>query len=142
MINPNSRSIGRVRYLFCRISGDRGSGRNVRRDDRAGAYNCLLTNGDSAKQGRSTANARASFNDGWDYFPVRVGLERTAGAGCPRILVVDKGYVMADEYFVFDGDALTDEGVTRYFAISADAGALLNFDKRADPGAVTDLTAV
>ena len=49
---------------------------------------------------------------------------------------------MADKDFIFNLDALADEGVAGDFASAADAGPFLNFDEGADPAFVADFAAV
>jgi hypothetical protein len=45
---------------------------------------------------------------------------------------------VGDEYFVFYGDALADEGVALYFAALSDIGVFLDLYKGADPGVIAD----
>ena len=49
---------------------------------------------------------------------------------------------MSDENIIFNRHSFTDEGVARYFAVSADKGILLNFNKSADFCIVANITAI
>ena len=59
-----------------------------------------------------------------------------------RIFVVDEGDVVADEAFIFDGDAIADKRVAGDLAIFPVARAFLNPHKCADFGIVADFTAI
>jgi hypothetical protein len=49
---------------------------------------------------------------------------------------------VADEHVIFDRHPFADKTVRRNLAVTADARALLDLDKRAEAGTVANLTAV
>ena len=65
-----------------------------------------------------------------------------AGRRRPRVHIVDKRHVMADEDVVLDRHAFADEGVGGDLAVPADEGALLDLDEGPDLGIVADRAAV
>jgi hypothetical protein len=56
--------------------------------------------------------------------------------------VVDEQHAVANEYFIFDSDAGTNERVARNFAALADVRVALNLDERADSRRVADAASV
>jgi hypothetical protein len=62
--------------------------------------------------------------------------------GSARDQIVDKGYSVTDEDFVFDRYAFADKRVRRDLAAPAYPRVFLNFDERANLRAVADLAAV
>jgi len=124
------------------ISCDSRPGRNIFRDDGAGAHDGVFADRDAAQDRRIATDARPRFHNCRDHFPVGIALQRAALGRRARILVVDKNDAMANENFVFDGHAFADETVTRDFAVAADARAFLNLNERADARSVADLAAV
>src|SRR5437763_4147498 len=139
---PTIEEPGSIRNCPRRISGHSCPWGDICGHDRARPDNRPLANRHATKQCGSAANARASLHNGWHNFPVCVCLKRAIDAGRPRILIVDESYVMADEDFVFDSYAFANKCVARNFAVSSHAGALLNFDERSNPRAVTNLAAI
>src|SRR5580704_7912850 len=67
-----------------------------------------------------------------NHIPVRIGLHSACFVRGPRVDVVGKDYAVANEDFVFDGDAFANETVRGDFTPLTDAGILLNLDKAAD----------
>ena len=130
------------RNYSCWIAGYSDARWNVFRDNRARADDRVVTDCHSAQDGGVAANAGLSSHDGWNYFPINVGLQRTAFSSRARIFVVDENHAVADEDFVLDRDAFADKAMRGNFAVAAYAGALLNLDERSNAGAVADLTAV
>jgi len=56
--------------------------------------------------------------------------------------IVDEQHAMANEYFIFDSDAGTNERVARDFAALADVRVALHLDERADSRRVADAASV
>src|SRR4029078_9951753 len=58
--------------------------------------------------------------------------------GRPRIFVIGEHDAVPDEHLVLDAHAFADEAVRGDFAASSDRRAGLDFNKRPDPGLVTN----
>ena len=102
----------------------------------------MFIDDDAAENCRPRADARSPPDSSWLDFPVCFRLQRAARRGRARVLVIDEINAVADEDFVFDRDAFTDESVARYFAVAAYPDTFLNLDEGADLCAVADLAAI
>jgi len=109
---------------------------------RAGSDNGVFADGHAAEYGRATANAGPALDDDGHYCPIIIRLYGASRPGGARIFVVDEGHAMTHEDLVFDRHALTDERVTRYFAVATHVDAFLNLDEGTDFSAVADLATV
>src|SRR5205085_1647086 len=129
-------------YYSCGIAGDARAGGNIFSYYRARADYRALAYLDAAEDGRVRADGCAASDDCRFELPVFFGLGRTVGACGARASVVDEHDAVADEDFIFDADALADEGVARNLAARTHAHALLDFDEGADARLVADAAAV
>lgn len=127
---------------FGRISRDRRACGDVSRDDAAGSDQSVFPDGDPAQQGRTRADGCATLHVRLLTFPVGITLGSPGSGGRARAAIVNENYTMPNEDFGFDRDTFANESVTRNFATLTDFGALLDFDKGANPRFIADLTAV
>ena len=115
---------------------------NIPRDYAARTDNGILTNA-GVGEDRGSGSDRCSFlHDRALHLPVGLGLQFPFLGSRAWIAVVDEGDAMPDEHVVFDRYTLTDEGVARYLASSADGCIFLNLDKSPYLGFIADLTTV
>lgn len=114
---------------------------NVFGNHAGGTDDGVFPHGDAAEEGRAGADGCAFFHQGRHAFPILFGLEPAIGGGT-RVRVVDERDVVADEHFVFEGDAFTEEGVAGDFTAVADFHPFLDFDKVPDFDVIADLAAV
>src|SRR5271157_562024 len=141
-------SLGDLRDLFdipkksCRIAGDDGVSRNIFRYDAPGAYQGVFANGDVRQDGATRTDRSPLLHQGPLDFPVRLGLQTAFGRSRSRVGIVDEGDAVADEYVVFNGYALTNEGMARNLAVLSDARIFLDLDKCAYLGFVADFAAI
>jgi len=92
--------------------------------DAAGADDGVFTHGDAAQQGGARTDRRTLPDDRLFTYPIRLGLQVSAGSGRTGIEVVDEGNVMADENVIFDDDPLADEGMAGDLAVVPDGAAI------------------
>src|SRR5215471_8935086 len=124
------------------ISQHGRAGRNILRDDRAGADDGAFANRHTRKDGSAAADAGPALDKGRNRTPVGIRLQLPSGIGSPWDSVVNEGDSMTDKNLVFDGYGFANKRVRRDLAEAPDAGVLLNFDEGADLRAVADLAAV
>ena len=111
-------------------------------DHSACADNRPSSDGDAGQNSSIAADGSAIFNVRFHDHPIRGRLQAAISVGCPRIEIICEHDPVANEDFVADMDAFTDEGVARDFAVSTYGGTGLDFDKSPDLSAVSDAASV
>jgi hypothetical protein len=111
------------------------------RDDRAGTDKRLCANPDTSEDDGSRSDARTVLDDRAKELPIALGLQPITECGA-RPIVIDEHHAVADEDFIPDLDTCANKRVALDLAAGADRRAPLNLDERADPGVVTDRTAI
>src|SRR6059058_1933902 len=104
--------------------------------------NCVFADGDSAKQSYTGPDRGAAFDQGYFAAPIVFSLQLSVAVGCARMAIVDERDTVTDKDVVFQGNAFTDECVTRNLAARADSGVFLDLDKRSNLGLVANLTTI
>lgn len=99
--------------------------------DCTGPNQSAFTDGYSAQNDRAAADGGSAFYSGWHHLPVCFRLQLSISRGT-RIQVIDEHDAVSQKYVVFNGHSLTDEGMRRDLAATADKGVLLHFHKRPD----------
>src|SRR5581483_3012257 len=125
-----------------RIAGHDRARRHVPGNDASRANHGVLADGDAAEQHRAGANGGAPANHRRNAGPVSFRLQGAGGVRGAREAVVDECDIVADEDFVLDRHAFTDEGVAGDLATVADLDTLLNFNECPDLDVVPELTTV
>ena len=135
-------AIAYVANETCRDSGHNGKSRNVPGYYGACSDHGLLANGYSGQNRRIAPNRTAAADSGFYGSPVRGSLQRTILIYRTRIHIVREHDSMSHEDSVLYRDSRADESMARYFAVAADLGAALHFDKRPDVCVGTDSASV
>src|SRR5262249_8252137 len=102
----------------------------------------ILPDREVAQDGGAGADRSSTLDQGRRHFPIFFGLQAAARGGGARVDVVDERYPMSYEDVLLDSDAFADKSVAGDLAVAPDPGVLLDLDKRADLGVITNLTAV
>jgi len=125
-----------------RVSGNDRVRRDIPRHYTSGADQRVFPDSNTTKEGSTGANRGPSFDERILAGPVRIALQgATAGCGS-GVSVVDEDYAVAYKNLIFNRDSFTYERVARYLASLADRCALLYFDKRSNPGFVSNHAAI
>src|SRR5581483_9486718 len=93
------------------VSGNNSVVRDITSNDASCADNGVLADRHAAQDRAAGPDRSASFHQGLHYAPVGFGLRRSVLVRRPRIFVIDKRHVVANENFILDRDALADECV-------------------------------
>src|SRR5213082_1684782 len=89
------------------IPRDYGVRRNVFRDHRPGADDCVFSNRHVAKNSRPGPDRCAFLDPRALNLPIAFRLELTLPYRCARIRIVDEGDAMSDEDVIFNGHGVT-----------------------------------
>ncbi len=125
-----------------RVACDHRARRHILRHHAAGPDHRFLTNGYATEKCGSRTDGGASFYQGANAGPIRVGLQPPIVVGGARKTIVGESDIVTDENIVFQGHPFANEGVTRNFTAITDFDTFLNLNKSADFYIVPNFTTV
>ena len=125
-----------------RVPGNDRVRRDIPRHNTSGTDQGVFPDSNTAEEGSTGADRGSSFDQRILAGPVRIALQSSTLGRRAGVAVVCEGYAVAYENLIFNRDSLTNERMARYLASLADLCALLDFDKRSNPGFVSNCAAI
>lgn len=126
----------------CRDTGCDNIRRDIFCDNASCSDNGILPDRDTAKNRHACSYRGTPLHEGRNDVPVGFRLKLTFPICGSRVLIVDKGDIVANKYIIFDGNAFADKGMTGDLDISSDPGIFLNLDECPNLGIVPNFTSI
>src|SRR5690606_38668697 len=108
----------------------------------AGANHGIFANGDSTKNGGVASDRSAFLHNGFNAFPVGIGLHAAIGIGGAGKQVVGKHHAMPYKYIILNTHTLANKSMARNLATASYAYSLLYFHDCAHFAIVANGTAI